>query len=79
MDHSTPATDLDALMAEVDALVAEGVAQGARVEALLQSTGTPAMRLADLALQLEQGRRELDAIERHQRVIERAIGAQCAP
>jgi hypothetical protein len=35
MDHATLDTDADALLAELDALLAEGAAMDARVEALL--------------------------------------------
>jgi hypothetical protein len=35
MDHATPATDTDALMAEVDALLQQADATDARVDALL--------------------------------------------
>jgi hypothetical protein len=78
MEHTTPATDTDALLAEVDALLAEAAATDARVEALLR-TGSTATRMADLAIQLEQGRRELDQIEQEQRTIEGAIDAMEAP
>jgi uncharacterized protein YoxC len=37
MDHSTPTTDTDALMAEVDALLEQVEATDARVDALLAS------------------------------------------
>ena len=78
MDHTTPAIDADALLAEVDALLVEVAATDARVEALLR-TGSPAVVMADLALQMELGRQELDQIEREQRAIEAAIGALEAP
>ena len=74
MEHTTPDTATDALLAEVDALLAEGAAMDARIEALLR-TGSPAARMADLALQLELGRQELDQIERDQQAIEAAIDA----
>lgn len=74
MDHTTPAIDADALLAEVDALLLEVAATDARVEALLR-TGSTSVRMADLALQLELGRRELDQIEQEQRTIEAAIDA----
>jgi cell division protein FtsB len=77
MDHTTP-TDIAALEAEVDALLAETAVMDARVEALLR-TGSTAVRMADLALQLELGRRELDQIEQEQRAIEAAIDALEAP
>lgn len=78
MDHTTPAIDADALLAEVDALLLEVAATDARVEALLR-TGSTAVRMADLALQLELGRRELDQIEQEQLAIEAAIDALEAP
>lgn len=74
MEHTTPTTDTDALLAEVDTLLAETAATDARVEALLR-TGSPAVRMADLALQLELGRRELDQIEQDQLAIEAALDA----
>ena len=73
MDH-TPTTDTDALMAEVDALLADSAATDARVEALL-ATGSTAVRSADLALQAQLASRELDVQARYQRRIARAIGA----
>jgi len=78
MEHTTHDIDADALLAEVDALLLEGAAMDARVEALLR-TGSPAARMADLALQLELGRQELDQIEREQAAIEVAIDAWEAP
>lgn len=78
MEHTTPAIDADALLAEVDALLADVAATDARVEALLR-TGSPAVVMADLALQMELGRQELDQIEREQQAIEAAIDAMEAP
>ncbi len=77
MEHTTT-TDIAALEAEVDALLAETAVMDARVEALLR-TGSTAVRMADLALQLELGRRELDQIEQEQLAIEAAIDALEAP
>ena len=77
MDHTTT-TDIDALEAEVNALLAEAAATDARIEALLR-TGSPAVRMADLRLQMELGRQELDQIEQEQRAIEAAIDALEAP
>lgn len=77
MDH-TATTDIDALLAEVNALLLETAATDARVEALLR-TGSPAVRMADLTLQLELGRQELDQIEAEQATIEAAINALEAP
>ena len=77
MDHTTT-TDIDALEAEVNALLAEAAVMDARVEALLR-TGSTAVRMADLALQLELGRRELDQIEQEQLAIEAAIDALETP
>lgn len=74
MEHTTPTTDTDALLAEVDALLAEGAALDARIDALL-ATGSPAVRMADLALQMELGRQELDQIEAEQAEIARQIEA----
>lgn len=74
MEHTTPTIDTDALLAEVDALLADAAATDARVEALLR-TGSPAVRMADLRLQMELGRHELDQIEQEQAAIEAAIDA----
>ena len=77
MEHTTP-TDIDALLAEVEALLVESAAIDKRTDALL-ATGSTAVRLADLALQLEMGRRELDEIEQEQAAIGAAIDALEAP
>ena len=74
MEHTTPDTATDALLAEVAALLAEGATMNARIEALLR-TGSPSARMADLALQLELGRQELDQIEQYQLDIEAAVAA----
>ena len=77
MDHTTTTTtttNTDALMAEVDALLADSAATDARAEALL-ATGSTAARIADLALQAQLATRELDIQARYQRRIARAIGA----
>lgn len=74
MEHTTPDIDTDALLAEVNALLAEGAAMDARIEALL-ATGSPAVRMDDLALQMELGRQELDQIEAEQAEIARQIEA----
>lgn len=71
MEHDI---DITALEAEVDALLVEAAAVDERVNALLNATGSTAARLADLALRMELGRRELDAQERYQRRIARALG-----
>lgn len=76
MEHTT--TDITALEAELAALEAEDAAQTARIDALLR-TGSPAVVMADLALQLEIGRRELDQIEQEQAAIAAAIDALEAP
>jgi hypothetical protein len=73
MDHPTT-IDADALLAEVNTLIAEAAETDARIEALLR-TGSVAVRLTDLALQMELGRQELDQIEQEQRAIEAAIDA----
>lgn len=78
MEHTTHDIDADALLAEVDALLVEVAATDARVEALLR-TGSPAVVMADLALQMELGRQELDQVEREQQAIEAAIDALEAP
>ena len=75
MDHHTTIdTDTAALLAEVDALIAETAAMDARINAILR-TGSPAVRIADLKLQMELGRQELDQIERDQIAIAAAIDA----
>lgn len=76
--HHTTDTDTAALLAEVDALLAETAATDARIEALLR-TGSASVVMADLALQMELGRQELDQIERDQLAIEAAINALEAP
>ena len=43
------------------------------MDALLRSTGSTAARVADLQLQAAAARRELDVLERQQRLIARAI------
>jgi hypothetical protein len=80
MDHVTYATDTEtaALLAEVDALLAEADATDARIEALLR-TGSTAVVMADLALQMELGRQELDQIERDQMAIQAELDALDAP
>jgi hypothetical protein len=77
MEHTTP-TDTAAFIAETEAFIAAAEATDARIEALL-ATGSTAVRLADLALQLEMGRRELDEIEQEQAAIGAAIDALEAP
>ena len=77
MEHTTP-TDTAAFIAETGAFIAAAEATDARIEALL-ATGSTAVRLADLALQLEMGRRELDEIEQEQAAIGAAIDALEAP
>lgn len=78
MEHATHDIDADALLAEVDALLAGGDAMDARIEALLR-TGSTAVVMADLALQMELGRQQLDQIEQDQLAIEAAIEALEAP
>jgi hypothetical protein len=75
--HATD-TDTAALLAEVDALLAESARIDARTDALLR-TGSTAVVMADLALQMELGRQELDQIEQDQLAIEAAINALDAP
>lgn len=77
MEYTTPTIDTDALLAEVDALLAESAAIDARTDALLR-TGSSAVVMADLALQMELGRQELDQIEQEQQAIEAAIDAMGA-
>lgn len=74
MEHTTHDINADALLAEVGALLAEGDAMDARIDALL-CTGSAAVVMADLALQMELGRQQLDQIERDQLAIEAAINA----
>ena len=74
MDHDTT-TDIAALEAELDALLAEDAAMHQRVDALLASTGSVAARLADLAVLSQQAQRELAVQERYQRRISRALDA----
>jgi hypothetical protein len=74
MDHTTPATDIAALEAEIAALKADATAQAARVSALL-ATGSAAVRLADCQVMAQQAAHELAVQERYQRRISRAIDA----
>lgn len=71
----TTTTDLAALEAEIDALLAAGAEQDERVDALLRSTGTTAMRLADLQLVAQHHAVELDRIERQQHALDRQLAA----
>lgn len=71
-------TDIDAIEAELEALLADTQAQDARINALLAQTGSTAVRLADTACRLQQGARELAAQERYQRRISRALDAMGA-
>jgi chromosome segregation ATPase len=71
----TTTTDLAALEAEIDALIAAGAEQGARVDALLRSTGSAAVRLADLQVVAQHHATELDRIERQQRALDRQLTA----
>jgi hypothetical protein len=75
MDHATPTTDIDALMAEVDALLLEDAAQTERIEALLAQPihRSITTQLADLAAMSQQAQRELAVQERYQRRIARAL------
>ena len=75
MDHTTLDTDTDALLAEVDALLAEGAAMDARIDALLAQPihRSITSQLADLAAMNRQAQRELAVQERYQRRIARAL------
>lgn len=75
MEHTTPTTDIEALMAEVDALLAEDAAQTERIEALLAQPihRSITTQLADLAAMSQQAQRELAVQERYQRRIARAM------
>ena len=75
MEHTTPTTDIGALMAEVDALLAEDAAQTERIEALLAQPihRSITTQLADLAAMSQQAQRELAVQERYQRRIARAM------
>jgi hypothetical protein len=74
MDHTTT-TDIEALMAEVDALLAEGAAMDDRVDALLAQPihRSITTQLADLAAMNRQAQRELAVQERYQRRIAQAL------
>lgn len=75
MDHMHPATDMAALEAEIDALLADAAADTARTEALLQRTA-PQPVAADPALaQLRQLQRTARHAERLGRLIERQQAA----
>jgi hypothetical protein len=75
MDHTTTDIDIDALTAEVDALLAEGAAMDARVDALLAEPihRSITSQLADLAAMNQQAQRELAVQERYQRRIAHAL------
>ena len=64
----------DALLAEVEAVIASGDAVDRRTDRLLRQ-GSVSARMADLALQMEQGQQELDAIDAEQIRIEAQIRA----
>jgi hypothetical protein len=75
MNNTTPATDIEALMAEVDALLLEDAAQTERIEALLAQPihRSITSQLADLAAMNRQAQRELAVQERYQRRIAHAL------
>jgi hypothetical protein len=73
MENPTDA-EIEALLQEVDAVIAASNALDERTERLLRG-GSVAVRMADLALQMDQGRQELDEIERQQAAIEDEIEA----
>jgi hypothetical protein len=75
MDHTTTDIDIDALTAEVDALLAEDAAMDARVDALLAKPihRSITTQLADLAAMNRQAQRELAVQERYQRRIAHAL------
>ncbi len=71
MDHTTIDTDTAALMAEVDALIAETAEQDARIEALLSRPVRLSVtsQLAALRALADENAAALDAIEREQAAI----------
>jgi hypothetical protein len=73
--HTTTDINIDALTAEVDALLAEGAAMDARVDALLAKPihRSITSQLADLAAMNRQAQRELAVQERYQRRIAHAL------
>ena len=75
MDHTTHDIDADALLAEVNALLAEDAAMSARIDALLSKPihRSITSQLADLAAMNRQAQRELTVQERYQRRIARAL------
>jgi hypothetical protein len=75
MDHATTDIDIDALTAEVDALLADGAAMDARIDALLAKPihRSITSQLADLAGMNRQAQRELAVQERYQRRIAHAL------
>jgi len=77
MENSTDA-EIKALLQEVDAVIAASNALDERTERLLRG-GSVAVRMADLALQMDQGRQELDEIERQQAAIEAGLRTQENP
>jgi hypothetical protein len=72
MEHTT--ATIDALEAEINALIAEDAAQTARINALL-ATGSAAVRLADCRVMAAQLDRDSRVQARYQRRIARGIEA----
>lgn len=71
MEHTT---DIDALEAEITALMADDAAQRARVDALLAGTGSTAARIADCQVMADQLERDSTVQARYQRRIAQALG-----
>jgi hypothetical protein len=76
MDHATPTTDTDALLAEVDALLEQATATDARVDALLDGwTPRPASALRRLQRTARHAARLSDLVERQQAALAAQLDA----
>jgi hypothetical protein len=76
MDHVTPTTDTDALLAEVDALLEQATATDARVDALLDGwTPRPASALRRLQRAARHAARLSDLVERQQAALAAQLDA----
>lgn len=76
MDHTTPATDTDALLAEVDALLEQVAATDARVDALLDAwTPRPDTALRQLQRTARHTARLSALVERQQAALAAQLDA----
>jgi hypothetical protein len=84
MDHATPATEIDALEAEINALLAEDAAMTRRLDALLADTApvapaAPALDTAAAMRRLQRTARHAtrlsDLVERQQQALAAQLDA----